>query len=234
MLKEIDSLFFKFLWKKKITNKKAFEKIKRKILCLETKKGGLNMIRIQDQQNVFLTKWIIKCLDAQNSEDPEVTLSNSFFTELGGLKYACSANVDSHDFNNYPMIRSHFWQNALSVFLKTRKKVKQTDLNVTAKDPLFNNSKLRFKGKPLFISRWIKNGILRIEDMIVGKKFKTLEDMKVNVGNYGGLLFDHNAAMNSIRNSSFSLVINDNLNDVTKEKPIEYKYYPDEFKGSNS
>ena len=57
--------------------------------------------------------------------------------------------------------------------------------------------------------------------------------MKLNLGNYGGLLFDYNAVMNSIRNSSFSLETNDNLNDVTKVNPIEYKYYPDEFKGSN-
>ena len=44
VLNEIDSLFFNFLWKKKMTNKKTFEKIKRKILCLEIEKGGLNMI----------------------------------------------------------------------------------------------------------------------------------------------------------------------------------------------
>ena len=96
------------------------------------------------------------------------------------------------------MIRSH-WRNALSVFLETKKKVKLTDHYLNAKDPLFNNSKLRFKGKPLFIIHWIKNGILRIEDMIIGRKLKILEEMKVNLGNYGGIIFDYLAVMNIIK-----------------------------------
>ena len=89
-------MFLKFLRKKKKTNKKAYENIKRKILCFETKKGGLNMIRTQDQQKVFLTKWVIKYLDSQNIEVPEVSLTDSFFTGMGVGKSSHAVQILIH------------------------------------------------------------------------------------------------------------------------------------------
>ena len=46
---QIDSIIFKFLWQKKHSNKKAFEKIKRNNICKEISDGGLGTISIVDQ-----------------------------------------------------------------------------------------------------------------------------------------------------------------------------------------
>ena len=53
-LTTIDRVLFKFIWQKKASDKKAFEKIKRNVLCRGIQEGGLNMISVRDQQKVFL------------------------------------------------------------------------------------------------------------------------------------------------------------------------------------
>ena len=57
-LEEIDRILFKFIWQKKFSNKKTFEKVKRSVMCNDVKNGGLNMISIKDQQKVFHLKWL--------------------------------------------------------------------------------------------------------------------------------------------------------------------------------
>ena len=52
-LKKINTMIHRFLWKRKYNNKKAFEKIKRNVLSLPIAEGGLNMINIEHQQNMF-------------------------------------------------------------------------------------------------------------------------------------------------------------------------------------
>ena len=56
VLTEINSrpIFFKCIWRKRGSNKRVFEKIKKKIFCLEDKQGGLKMISVKDQEKVFL------------------------------------------------------------------------------------------------------------------------------------------------------------------------------------
>ena len=58
VLEEIDKILFKFIWQKKFTNKKAFEKIKRSVMCKNIENGGLSMVSIKDQQKVFHLKWL--------------------------------------------------------------------------------------------------------------------------------------------------------------------------------
>jgi hypothetical protein len=42
-----------FFGKKRYSNKKAFEKVKRKIMCKDFEDGGLKMINVTDMQNSF-------------------------------------------------------------------------------------------------------------------------------------------------------------------------------------
>ena len=69
--------------------------------------------------------------------------------------------------------------------------------------------------------------------MTIGSQFKTLEEIKINLGNYGGIVFDYLAVLNSIKNSTFSLPKIGSVTDTTVNTITEYKWYPDEFKGSN-
>ena len=60
VLDEIDTIMFKFLWKKKFSNARAYEKVKRGVLCKPVTEGGLGMISIKTQQKFFQLKWLQK------------------------------------------------------------------------------------------------------------------------------------------------------------------------------
>ena len=57
VLIQTNSILFRFLWKKKFSNTSAFEKIKRKVLCSDTKNGGLNMFDISRIQSAAFLQW---------------------------------------------------------------------------------------------------------------------------------------------------------------------------------
>ena len=57
VLEDVNTLFFKFVWKKQLDNKKAFEKIKRNVLCNDYLNGGLRMIDIRHFQDSILLEW---------------------------------------------------------------------------------------------------------------------------------------------------------------------------------
>ena len=50
-LQEINRLLYKFLWQKRLSNKRAFKKIKRKVLEAEYSNGRLNMVNVNEFQN---------------------------------------------------------------------------------------------------------------------------------------------------------------------------------------
>ena len=49
-LQKINRLLNNFLWQKRISNKRAFEKVKREVLEVEYSKGGINMINVTEFQ----------------------------------------------------------------------------------------------------------------------------------------------------------------------------------------
>ena len=61
VLTRINTIIYRFLWKRKYNNKRAFEKIKRNVLSLDIEEGGLKMI-IENQQKKILAKWTAKLL----------------------------------------------------------------------------------------------------------------------------------------------------------------------------
>jgi hypothetical protein len=57
VLTRIHRILYKFIWQRKHSNRKAFEKVKRKIMETEYKEGGLNMINILDFQKYLYLQW---------------------------------------------------------------------------------------------------------------------------------------------------------------------------------
>ena len=57
IIKRLNTLFFRFIWKKKYSNTKASEKVKRRIICQKMEEGGLSMINVDDLQKSFLLSW---------------------------------------------------------------------------------------------------------------------------------------------------------------------------------
>ena len=56
IIKKLNTLFFRFIWKKKYSNAKAFEKVKKRIMCPKMEEG-LSMINVDDLQRSFVLSW---------------------------------------------------------------------------------------------------------------------------------------------------------------------------------
>ena len=46
-LDKINRIFFKFIWQKRFSNRKAYERVKRKVMYTDKEMGGLNMFNIK-------------------------------------------------------------------------------------------------------------------------------------------------------------------------------------------
>ena len=53
IITNINRIFFRFIWKKKWNNRKAYEKVKRQTLCMPHSAGGLDMIDIEKNARIF-------------------------------------------------------------------------------------------------------------------------------------------------------------------------------------
>ena len=55
---QVNRILFRILWCKKDCNRKAFEKVKRTVVCGALENGGLNMIDLKQMQAAFLLQWV--------------------------------------------------------------------------------------------------------------------------------------------------------------------------------
>ena len=65
VLNKLNTMLFRFLWKKKFSNTRAFEKVKRIVLCNEKSKGGLDMIDFRTMQTSFVLNWASNLLQSK-------------------------------------------------------------------------------------------------------------------------------------------------------------------------
>ena len=223
VLTEIDTLFFKFIWQAKFSEKKAREKVKRAVMCRTIDKGGLEMIKSSDQQKVFLLKW----LKSNILEQKETNLKNSniidiYFKPFGGLKYMTSFSIKEEDLT-FPSYIPRFWRDAIRALLLL-KNGEQPPSPVEVKDilqePLFNNANIKYKKSPLFFKEWINAGITHVYHMVENGNLNTLTQLRPKIGNYGAYIFEYNALWNAIpplwkeKISSNSVEIDNNINHV--------------------
>ena len=198
VLNEIDALFFRFLWKKKNSNKRAREKVKRSVMCKSVSEGGLGVISIKDQQKVFLIKWLKRLAEEENNDNASIRTSNIFFAGVGGVNYFLSAtdgcsSVDKH----YPA--SKFWLSVMHSWLKINPLKKSTDSTLDfLMEPIFNNARIKYKRQSLYINRWVNSGIKHVYDLYEGRRFKTKEELSQLTGKYGGFELDYYAVVNAM------------------------------------
>ena len=117
---------FRFIWKKKFSNKKAYEKVKRSVLCKDIAEGGLGMISIKDQQKMFNIKWLSKLLIRESNNATQLALVNYIFRRYGGLKYFVDSSSKLNKLEMKGNILSQFWQSVAlnwdEIRIKTVKK----------------------------------------------------------------------------------------------------------------
>ena len=66
VLTEVNRLLFRFFWRKK--DRKAFEKVKRTVVCSDIENGGLSMIDVRQMQLLSLLHFSVRLCQAQSYE----------------------------------------------------------------------------------------------------------------------------------------------------------------------
>ena len=197
ILDTIDQLMFKFLWNSSTGTSKIIEKIKRTTLCLPTEEGGIDMISARDQQSVMLIKWLKRPALLEN--DVHLDLVNVLCRNVGGINYVSECNADVKYFRGIENVQSYFWQRVIRAWASLDKSNFSCSPNLMNM-PIFNNSLIVYKSRPLYIKKWVTKGPKYVKELFTGDNFKSLDEVRHDVGNYGGLFFDYSAAKTAVIN----------------------------------
>lgn len=202
VLKEIDALFFRFIWQTRRSNTVVIEKIKRNVMCKDIKDGGLGMIRATDQQRVFLLKWLQKSLDKNSvSNLSNANIPNQYFRETGGIRYMTSASVPYTNIGMRAVPR--FWQDVFRTWCDFRESDSEhgavpNSINKILQEPLFYNTNIKYKGTHLFFKQWVKAGVTHVCHLFDRGVILNINQLLNRVRNYGAMYLDYNAIYNAI------------------------------------
>ena len=96
---------FTFLWKKKYSNQKAFEKIKRNNLCKDAADGGPSEISVKDQQNTFLLRWLDEACKDVLEGNTQGKVIDSLCRSLGSFTYLTEATVKAKEVKEIQLVK---------------------------------------------------------------------------------------------------------------------------------
>ena len=143
VLKHLNTMFFRFLWKKRYYNKRAFEKIKRKVMYNPTEKGGLKILNIEAIQSAAYLHWAEKLLTGVEQDWkilPKAAYKNVGFSSVFASTVKSIWGIKSLE---------------TSTMLNNN-----NDTKVKLTQPIFNNKLLIYQGTPLFNKQCILSNIL--------------------------------------------------------------------------
>ena len=108
VLTEINRTLYKFLWQRKYSNRKAFEKVRRKVMENNYQEGGLKMINMNVFQTCFYLQWLGRLY---KSEDENWNLIPIWhFNKLANDKSIFDINCRPGNMKGLDKIKSDFWK----------------------------------------------------------------------------------------------------------------------------
>ncbi|WP_293688688.1 reverse transcriptase domain-containing protein, partial [Thiolapillus sp.] len=157
VLSSINHTLYTFIWKKKNSNKKAFEKVKRKVLMQDYDKGGLKMIDMKILQSALYLSWIPKLIT--KSTDKWKVFPKIYYSQLGeGLSILHTPCV-LKDLMGYPRKEGEFWKNVLDNWIQVRKSAWSGTKQLNLNSALWNNNNFQYKNRNLHLKEWMTAGI---------------------------------------------------------------------------
>lgn len=227
VLKEINSLLYKFLWQRRFHNKKAFEKIKRKVLQSAYSKGGLEMVDMLDLQKIYYLQWAGKLV---SSEDNWTIIPYWCLGHIGSKVNAFEFNCRATSAKYLWKIKSEFWK-TVSINVLDNKIIRKTeDINGNniLDQIIFNNACIKYKGSVLFFPLWQQRGIEKISSIVnmEEKRLLRFDEIKniVNV-NHPGLIFEYNALVNALPHSWIDIIFNSDIAEPVEKNSLETSLY---------
>ena len=164
ILKNINTILFKFIWKKRLSNKKAFEKVRRDVLCDNYSEGGLNMINIIDMQHSFSLKWLQRVY--LNKEASFACIPLYFYEKLGNDLSALRSNLTSNYFKGLEEIRPEFWRCAMEIWLNSNVEPEPEEVNIEHQ-PLWNNDNIKYRNTVLYYNKANLRDLLAATGLVI-------------------------------------------------------------------
>ena len=178
VLTQVNRILFRVLWRKKDRNSKAFEKMKRSVVCCLLENGGLNMIDLKQMQASFLLKWVGRLFQAQVL-DKWSHVPKNIFAPFGDKYLRCFLNLRSRAFKVLQVITSHFWNYVLKTWLH----LNCHDPSMPVPTLLWNNSHIKYQGNALMFTDWIIGKIVYVKDIKGPSGVITFQDIFNKIGN---------------------------------------------------
>ena len=200
-LEKINQIFFRFIWKKKFSNKKAAERVKRSTICTNKELGGLNMIDISTMQKSFYLDWAEKYLNEEVHFWKY--LVHSIYSKVGG-NTVFRSNVDAKSFKGLDNINSFFWKNVLCTWLNNNVTVNGREVSTFS--PIFNNNNVCYKNETLFIPQCFNSRINVINDIMKGNDMMSFKDFLEFYGKKADSQLVYNIIFNALNKIKESII----------------------------
>ena len=194
VIHSINTILYRFLWKRKNTNKKAFEKVRRKVINSDFEKGGLRFRDIKTLQESFLLEWIVKIYNA--SENDKWSYIPSYELLQFGKEYAgLRGNVQWKKFRIDNIIISSFWKQALKTWVDNNA---ETTPNNASHSVIWNNQNITYRNQVLFYKKWAQRGIIYVNDILEGNNIVSLQQIEEKLGRSPSLMLEYNVVWNAV------------------------------------
>ena len=153
---EMNSLFFKYIWKGSI------DRIKRDVSIKNYKEGGLRMVKIQQFIEALKITWI------RRSISTDTKWKYLLLTAFPNIK---DFYLFGQDFllSKLNQIDNKFWHDTLQAWAKFINKIEIKSWDDFLKTPIWYNTLLKVGGKSIFYRNWVEKGILNIYDIMDSK-----------------------------------------------------------------
>ena len=185
-LREINTLLYRFLWRKKDVNKRAFEKVKRVVLNADYEKGGLNMIDVVIMQKSWLCKWFYGLLI--NDKSSKWTLIPMIFFRNFGKDLSCfSSRSGPKNFKGLELIKIQFWKKVASTWLQYNNEVGFFSTKMAC---IWNNDLITYQNKMIFFENWAQK-VTYVNDLIENNRIKSFEEIEVIIGPSPNLILEY-------------------------------------------
>ena len=150
-LKEINDIFFEFLWT-------GPAKIKHKVVVKQYCEGGLNMINLKAFVNSMKLTWLRRVI-LSDSPWQSIVDNKINFQELFSLG---RSYIDSLSKN----VKNKFWIDVLRAFSELLSLQKNITQEFVLSSSIFHNPEIKVGGKPLWIKTWYQKGLLYVNDLL--------------------------------------------------------------------
>lgn len=201
VLQKINRLLYKFIWQRRFSNRKAFEKIKRKVMQNDYDKGGLRMVDMNEIQTLYYLQWAGKV--ASSDKENWTFIPQWHLSQLASRNKVFEFNCRSKKAKNLHSIQNDFWKKVVMDFLdnNTLVEIAETEDTTILNHMIFNNKCILYKGNTLYFKNWKQKGIEQIKDIVHlnEKRLLTIEEIKILIGNnLASIYFEYNALINAI------------------------------------